>query len=273
MSILSIDETLCTQDGLCAAECPVGILYLKEGQTPRAVRSAGELCIRCGHCVAVCPTGAFNLKGMAAADCPPVRKEWKLSPEAAEHFLRSRRSVRNFKDAPADKDALAELIRVASHAPSGHNSQPVSWIVVHEREKVRQLAGMVVDWMRWMLEHMEDQARAMHMDLVAASWDRGDDRVLRDAPHLVVAHAPKAFPPSAAACTLALGYLELYAPALGLGTCWAGYFTAAATYWPPLAEKLALPEGNAVFGAVMAGIPKWGYHRLPLRKKPKIEWK
>jgi nitroreductase len=37
------------------------------------------------------------------------------------------------------------------------------------------------------------------------------------------------------ACAIALTYLELATYSLGLGACWAGYFSAAAAFYPPMA--------------------------------------
>jgi len=65
----------------------------------------------------------------------------------------------------------------------------------------------------------------------------------------------------------------LAAPSLGLGTCWAGYFTAAANFYPPLQEALALPQGHLPYGAAMVGYPKYGYQRMPPRNKPEITWR
>jgi len=75
------------------------------------------------------------------------------------------------------------------------------------------------------------------------------------------------------ACTIALTYLELAAPSFDLGTCWAGYFNAGATFWPPMQEELRLPEGNVSFGSMMVGYPKFKYQRLPLRNDAKIMWR
>jgi ferredoxin len=107
------------------------IIELKE-EFPVPVAGAEELCINCGHCVAVCPHGALSLKTMAPEQCPPVRKEWLFGPEQTEHFLRSRRSVRVYKDKPADRETLAKLIDMARFAPSGHNAQPVQWLVIYD---------------------------------------------------------------------------------------------------------------------------------------------
>jgi nitroreductase len=109
-------------------------------------------------------------------------------------------------------------------------------------------------------------------DLVAA-WEAGDDRVLRQAPVLVVAYAPSEYPMAPADCAIALSYLDLAAPSFGLGACWAGFFMLAVANWPPLQQALALPEGHSCFGAMMVGYPKHRYHRLPLRNEAQISWR
>jgi nitroreductase len=113
----------------------------------------------------------------------------------------------------------------------------------------------------------------MRMDRVVAAWERGQDRVLRGAPHLIVAHGPKALPSAQSACIIALTYLELAATALGLGACWAGYFNAAASFYGPMMEVLNLPEGHQSFGAMMVGHRKYDYHRLPLRNEARVVWR
>jgi nitroreductase len=66
--------------------------------------------------------------------------------------------------------------------------------------------------------------------------------------------------------------MELYAYAKGLGTCWAGYFTAAAGMHEPLIKALEMPAGHKCFGGVMLGYPKYSYHRVPMRNKPLVTW-
>ena len=99
------------------------------------------------------------------------------------------------------------------------------------------------------------------------------DRICRGAPHVLIAHAPKDERTALAACTIALTYLELATPAFGLGACWAGYFNAAANFWPPMAEALDLPEGHVSFGAMMVGQPQFQYPRVPLRNELKTLWR
>jgi len=274
MGLLTIDREKCKRDRICVTECPLGILaFDEEGQTPKPTADAGDLCIECGHCVAVCPHGALSHRSMGPDECPPVRRELQPGPEAAEHFLRARRSIRIYRKKPVERSLIEKLIDIARYAPSGHNRQPVRWLVIYDSEEVQRLAGMVVDWMRYMLKEHREIAAPMHMDRVVAAWENGDDRVCRNAPHVIVAHAPKEDRSATAACTIALAYLELAAQPLGLGACWAGYFNAAATLWPPMQEALALPAEHISYGAMMIGHPKLDYHRLPLRKVPEITWR
>lgn len=275
-SLIVADEEKCRQDGLCVAECPMAIIELKDEKSlPNPTEDAEELCIHCGHCVAVCPHGAMSHRNMNPEQCPPVRKDWLLNPEQVEHFLRSRRSIRTYKEQPVEREVLAKIIDIGRFAPSGHNLQPVRWLVIYDSHEVRRLAALVIDWMRDLLEKGTPLAKALHMDRVVAAWgwESGVDRICRGAPHVIVAHAPKEERTAPPACTIALAYLELAAPSFGLGACWAGYFNVAANVWPPMQEALDLPEGHISFGAMMIGYPKYKYQRLPLRNEPQVVWR
>lgn len=273
MSQFIVDGTKCRRDGICVAVCPVGVLTRGDADPPELVAGGETLCICCGHCVAVCPYGACSLETMPAAACPPVRPEWRLTPEQTEHFLRSRRSIRVFKDVAVDPGRLERLIRTARYAPSGHNGQPVRWLVVSGREPVRAIAGHVIDWMRSICVAKPQTGRQLQLDRLVGAWDAGGDPICRDAPHLVVTHAPKDDATAPSACTLALAYLELAAPAHGLGACWAGYLHLAALHWPPLQAALALAVGDAFCGAMLVGEPRYRYYRLPERREPQITWR
>ena len=274
MALIRVDADQCKKDGICIETCPLAILEFKtKDALPTMIRGGEILCIHCGHCVAVCPHHAMNHAAMQSGDCPPIRKELSISSEQAEQFLRSRRSIRVYKKTTVDRNLLTRLIHTARHAPSGHNTQPVEWIVIYDRDQVRDLIKLVIDWMRQMVKENSPMAQMFHMARLIQSYEAGSDRIFRGAPHLIIAHCPQALRTSQSSTILALSYLELMAPALGLGTCWAGYFMAASNLYPPLIHALKLPQGHAVFGAMMVGYPKYRYHRLHLRKQPAIEWR
>jgi nitroreductase/NAD-dependent dihydropyrimidine dehydrogenase PreA subunit len=273
MTLLNVDSEKCDRDGICIDVCPARIIAFKtDDGFPEMIEGGDALCLRCGHCVAVCPHMAISHRYIPAEDCPPLRPGLLPTAEQAEHFLRSRRSIRVYKNKAVDRELLSRLIHVARFAPSGHNLQPVEWHVLYDSRHVHALAGLVIDWMRCLVKDRSPLAEMMHLDLVVRSWDEGTDRIFRGAPHLVIAHAHKENRAAQAACTIALTYLELMAPVVGLGACWSGYLFTASQQWPPILQALALPEEHQVFGAMMVGYSRYRYHRLPPRNKPRITW-
>lgn len=272
MSLFTIDRDKCTGDGICAAVCPVGIIKAPEkGSYPEPVPGAERICIECGHCLAVCPQGALALESMKEKEIPGFDPGLLPSPEQLELAMRARRSVRLYQDKPVPRDLLAKLIAVARYAPSGHNSQPVHWLVIENPDEVQRLAGLVIDWMRLMDKENPAQAGTIGLGKLVEGWDKGKDLICRSAPHLVIAHAASTM--GLSACAIALTYLELAAFANGLGACWAGFLHWAATSYPPLQQALALPEGHQCCGALMIGYPKFRYHRIPARKEPPVTWR
>ncbi len=270
---ITIDLDKCTRDALCVLACPAQIITLSgEGGAPAPVEGFEELCISCGHCLAVCPTGALSWKGMGPNQCAPLEGELP-SPAQLTRLIKGRRSIRRYKDQPLEPSTIERLLELARYAPSGHNAQPVNWLVISGRKQLDELSAIVADWMRYMIKEHPEVAEPMHMDRVVAAWDQGKDRILRGAPHLVLAYAEEANPFAATACTIALTYLELAASGLGLGACWAGYLNRASNLFPPMQKALDLPEGMASFGALMLGVPGFGYQRVPPRNPVRVTWR
>ena len=271
MSLFTIDEKLCARDGICVAECPAFVIEMKTKESFPTVTDGGEVrCINCGHCVAVCPHRAISLARMSVDQCPPVDDALTLGEGQMEQFLRSRRSIRTYKAQDVDTETLTRLIDIARYAPTGSNSQLVQWLIVPTRDKVVQLTALAVDWMRNAIGEKNPMAEAYQMAGIVRAWDNGVDIISRGAPALIITHGPEAYPIMTIDSAIALSYLDLAAPPLGLGSCWAGFFMAAAGSWPPLAEALNLPEGHKSFGAMMVGYPKYRYHRLPMRNEAKV---
>jgi nitroreductase/NAD-dependent dihydropyrimidine dehydrogenase PreA subunit len=273
MSLLKIDENKCKQDGICARECPTAIIRVKKNETyPEIKPNAEQSCLICGHCVAVCPHGALSHSQIPFEQCLSIKKELVINREQADQFLRSRRSIRVYKDRPVEKDRIRNLIEIARYAPTGSNTQLVEWQVFTDSAKIKEIARLTVDFMRSEIKKEPESLRTSYMPLVVAAWDAGYDAVLRNAPALIVASTPKIAGNGMVDLTLALSYLELAALPMGLGTCWAGLLQGVLRSWPPLKEALGIPEDHPHHYPLMLGYPKFKYQRLPERKAPKIKW-
>lgn len=273
MSLLSIDQKKCKQDGLCAADCPMGIIQFEgKGNYPEISSERESMCLHCGHCVAVCPHGALDHAEVPLTACKAIDKALVISTGQAEQFLRSRRSIRQFTDKPVEQTTLRRLIKIARYAPTAINSQLVEWLVINDPQRLHAIAGQMIDWMRSLLHDPKSPVMPYYSVLVNA-WEAGIDSVLRSAPCLVAAMAPGPAPNRMVDLTLALSYLELAAPQYGLGTCWAGLLQGAMLANPALKQAVGIPQDYPFYYPMMIGYAKVRYYRLPERQAPKIHWR
>ncbi len=271
MGLLVINESKCKRDGICVLECPTTIIQFPESPgCPEIVQGGENRCLFCGHCVAVCPHGALSHVRIPAEDSPAIRKELSINEEEAVQFLRSRRSIRRYKDKPVEQEKIVRLIEVARYAPTAGNSQLVEWLVLGDKSRIHKIAGLTVDWLRRMLRDPDLAAARPYLPLVVAAWDAGNDSILRSAPVVIVASAPRQAMNGMVDLTLALSYLDLLAPTMQLGTCWAGLLQGALLSSPSVREAVGIPEGHIHHYPMMLGYPEVKYHRLPERKQPRI---
>jgi len=260
----------CTNCGICAEVCPRKIIV--SGDNGPQLQQP-ELCVACGHCVAICPHSALDhgqapIQSQVPLDGGPV-----LDSEAAERFLRSRRSVRCYKPDEVSREKLLQLANIARFAPTGGNSQGLSYIIVTKREEMKQLTEITIDWLEEQLAAGESWVKP-YAGIVHTYRQTKHDVILRDAPHLIVATAPKAFTIGRDNTRYSLAYAELYAPSLGLGTCWAGFFEACAfSGYRRLYDQLNIADGLAITGAIMVGYPRYSFQRLVDRNPLSVTWR
>ena len=238
-------------------------------------RAVKEGVITCGHCVAVCPHGALSHELIAIRRSPVIKRKLTINEEQAVQFLRSRRSIRFYEEKPVERERMERLIEVARYAPTASNMQEVEWLVLSDKSEIHKLAAATIDWLRLRLRNDPRLATVYpRFRLIVKAWDDGCDSVLRNAPAVVVASAPKEAANGLVDVTLALCYLDLAAPTMGLGTCWAGLLQGALLSSPSLRESAGIPADHSHHYPMMLGYPAVKqYYRLPERKPPKITFR
>ncbi len=269
MELIEVCRERCTACGICAAECPARVLENSK-QGPTALRP--ENCIACGHCVAVCPSQALEHEITPRALQTPLLPANALDADTAAVFLRSRRSVRCYREQRAPQEKIMQLLDVARMAPTAANRQGVSYLVVQDRALLQKATQRIIEWM----EESLARGKEVHPSFsrhVEAYRKEGKDTILRGAPQLILATAKEEAVNGRENTLFSLAYLELYAPSLGLGSCWAGLFEFCAfSGYRPLLELFSLPDGERITGAVMLGYAKYKYVNLPERKPLKVKW-
>ncbi|HWR45172.1 nitroreductase family protein [Sporomusa sp.] len=267
MKLIELNQEQCTKCGICTEVCPVGILDVGMNGVEAAFPDA---CIACGHCVAVCPTAAIDNQKTPLVNQAKLEEFPVLDEKTAQQFLRSRRSIRRYKNIPVPREKLLQLVEIARFAPTGSNRQGVSYIVVEDTKILQKATEATIQW-------MEEQSKTLShwsFDYHIRSYrEKGKDPIFRGAPHLVLGTTQNNFPRGRENTIFSLTYLELFATALGLGSCWAGLFEMCAfSNYDPLLKLFNIPEGKVLTGAVMVGYPQYSYNRLVDRNPLDVTW-
>ncbi len=262
MKLITVDAQKCKKDGICIEECPFNILIANADGIPEIQPGEEAVCMKCGHCLAVCPAGALTLEGTSPDSCEAALKDPAVTESAMEALLKNRRSVRVYKDKPVPRETVGRLMEMVRWAPTAKNLQPVNWLLVDDKEKIREMARLTIEWFKETGVFPE----------IVETWEAGEDMILRDAPLLAIAHTAHDALNPPGDCSIAVTSLELAATTCGIGGCWAGFFMRAANNYAPLADYLNLPEGHGVYAALMLGYPKFRYHRIPERQEAIVNW-
>ena len=151
---------------------------------------------------------------------------------------------------------------IARFAPTGSNSQGLSYIVIDDPKTLHKITEQTVVWLEEQSKKDSPAAKgyAKYATIYRAS---GQDVILRNAPCLVLATALRSFPRGKENAHFSLAYVELYASAIDLGTCWAGLLMAAVfSDFQPLLDLLPIPKEKCLAGAMLVGHPEYRYRRI-----------
>lgn len=265
------DKDLCNGCSICVEVCPARLIRV-EGELAELPADKEAMCLQCGHCAAYCPQLAVTV------DYPGSRAYAGISPSPAitleqmGYHLASRRSVRNFKTNPVERDTIERLMDMVRYAPTGSNSQTVEWIIVSSRDKLDALSHIIGNRLEALLSGVMEPRSGDYLSYFLNEWKKGRDIFLRRAPHLAVAHQPVQRGMVPIDAVIAASYFDVAAPALGIGTCWAGLFQMAASATGEIHHLLNIPEGYAIGGALMFGYPRYQISGIPVRNESKVLW-
>jgi nitroreductase/NAD-dependent dihydropyrimidine dehydrogenase PreA subunit len=267
-----VDQDLCTRCGICSVVCPMTIIDAADDNTlPRVTEKKSGMCIQCGHCEVSCPSQALLLNFLPEEKVILPAGAGILSPEDLGVYLKKRRSVRSFIKEPVPKERIVQVLDIARYAASGGNRQPVQWIVVHDPKKVQEIAGLTIDWMKTLRD--TNHPMSGYVPMLIRTWERGNDVICRDAPHLLLALVPEGNPLASVDAIIALTHFDIAAPAFGIGTCWAGFVAAASREYIPMKDTLAIPQGMVSAYAMIFGFPHFRIYSIPRRKPLQVTWR
>jgi nitroreductase len=152
-------------------------------------------------------------------------------------LLKTRRSIREFKDQAVEKDKLEKMVETARYAPTANNVQPWQFVVVTEDDKITTLENYI------------DQGKEFPACIAVFAEDA--DHHLEDGSN-------------------ATTYLMLAARELGLGTCWIGSY--GKPYTSDVKDLLNVPKNYKLISMVTVGYPDENPHPDKKELDEVINW-
>ena len=176
--------------------------------------------------------------------------------EAMEAIL-TRRSTRNYKPEPVEKEKLEQILDAARQAPSGGNNQTNHFLVIQNRDVLQKLIGMVEAAFSRM-DADENTYPSLRHAIEASK--KGGYVFCYNAPVLIAVANRRDYGNNMADCACAIENMMVAANALDLGSCWINQLR-----WlneePGLVEylrSLGMKENERIYGAVIVGYPANG---------------
>lgn len=280
---ITIDKEKCTECHRCLDACPlvrfVGFESIED-------QFAGYICLQCGGCMAVCPQGAISIGSLPAAtpagDIP--------SGDETLNLIKMRRSVRAFKEQKIRQEDWDRLLEAVKYSPVGHNSQYVDVMIVESLEVLEEISRIGMDfWKKTAMfinkpvfrrifkRMLGDHAfsvfsrTAPFYDRQKALFEQGLDPILFNAPAVMLFLAPETEAMGKAEADIAAQTVALYAPALGLGTCYSGIVMVLFSNSNAAIKKaVQIPRGYKVHSALIIGYPKHTRRFIPYRRERNV---
>jgi ferredoxin len=261
----TVNDKLCTRCRQCVNDCPSRIIE-QEGKNIPLIRPAQEeACIQCQHCLAICPAAAISILGRNPGNSLPLAAAQAPSLEQMARFVRSRRSVRQYKDKNVDPQLIQSLLKTLANVPTGVNRRELSFHVIDDKAVMRQLRETVLGELAAAAKaNRLPEQMAYLQNAIPLYIDKGYDLIFRGAPHALIVSAPPDAPCPREDVALALAYFELLAQSAGLGTVWWGMCKMVFETLPALKPMIGLPPDHWYY-AMLFGIPSIHYARTVQR--------
>ena len=317
--VRSINKEKCTKCGRCFDTCPTYGYSWKKDEFPLPSGYGGfeQACFGCWNCVAVCPADAITMRGsysvvkgrykdsLTGKVRPPEPlggkkgksyKELRKELTEVEHAIYTRRSNRLFKKKDVPDEMLKRIIEAGRFAPSAGNCQPYKFIVLTNRDLIRELESSSMKMLRpvkniylnekqrkpiWkkamfsMGSYLSINAFDPRPITAVEKADNNDDKIYFDAPAVIIILKDKRgiSNPDLDAGICAQN-MVLAAHSFGLGTCYIG-LTIESLKSPVMAglrRKLGIKEPYEAVTSIAVGFPKGKIDGIVERNSPEVSW-
>ena len=251
---IKVNKDLCIGCELCKNDCPVNNIIIENKKS--VIKN--QDCLMCGHCVAICPKEAITMTGF---DELPIELTNKpiLDSDELLMAIKSRRSIRKFKDKEVSSEIVKQIIEAGRYTPSAKNSQDVSYIVLDNKK------GMYEEVAVKFFRKIKPIANIAIKHSKEVSID--DNFFFKNAPIAIMIVTKDKISGSLAASNMAL-----MAESYGLGVLFSGYFSDVANNSPKLKKLLSLKHRDHVITTLVIRYPDVKYRRTAQKETANVRY-
>ena len=251
---IKVNKDLCIGCELCKNDCPVNNIII---ENKKSVIKKQD-CLMCGHCAAICPTKAITLTGF---DEPPIEltNKPKLDSDELLMAIKSRRSIRKFKDKEVSSEIVKQIIEAGRYTPSAKNSQDVSYIILDNKKRIyEEVAVKFFRKIKPIANIAIKYSKEVEID---------DNFFFKHAPIAIMIITKDKISGSLAASNMAL-----MAESYGLGVLFSGYFSDVANNSPKLKKLLSLKHRDHVITTLVIRYPDVKYRRTAQKEVATVRY-
>lgn len=264
MSKIDFNKEKCIKCKACAKDCITYSIDFDSEGFPKIAEGGAERCISCQHCFAICPVGAITFDGKEPQDADNVNFS---NPNEVLSLIKSRRSVRQYKQEEISQEDLQKLKEMLPYIPTGCNFNSLHFSIVESKSVMDKIRNYTYERLLKLISNKFTKKYAGKFVRYKEAIEKGEDIIYRNAPHIIVVSSSIKAPCANVDPIIAFSYIELYAQSLGLGTCWCGFAQACFKIMPKLSSVVKIPQDYKPVYVMLLGKPAVSYSRTIMPEK------
>ena len=286
-----INQDTCKKCKLCIKVCPVNMIGIDGSGLVGFIPERESICLECGQCMAVCSTDSVKIGKYTYRDSFQKLPESKMDYQKFIDFISTRRSVRNFKDKPVEKEVVEQILEPLQYAPYGAEPNKVEITIVNNRQIIEKALPLTEkfldDIIKWvdspivsriikfkkgpetfntLKNHLYPMSKLENYKL------KYGDRITRGAPAIMIFHAEKGAEEHTNNALIYATYVMFAIHSLGLGSAMNGIMPGAINKVNEIKKIFKIPEEHEAIISIILGYPKYKYKKVIKRDKKKVNW-
>jgi len=293
--IVSINQDLCNNCGICGHVCPRHIPETIDKDNKKTTVISTErigLCMECGHCEAICSKHAINVESLNKEEFAPTQ-DLDIDDVQFLSLLKQRRSIRRYKDKPIPREIIDRIIEAVHSSPTGTGKRGTGVIVIDNPKILATLSELIYIMYEGLEKNLNNPIARFFIkqrqgkktlktlvDFVMPGmhwyirWFREgrSNEILRDCPTLMLFHSPIYEPVGKENCFIAAYHAIMMAQIMKIGTCFNDLIPPACNRVPEARKLLGLPSDREVYASITMGYSKYKFKRIAPRKLAEVRY-